>query len=77
MRIQVNLIGAFHRSAPGNEEEFELNLGPEATIQSLLDHLGIDPVKHMIILINGRPAQKEQTLSEADRVTLLSGVEGG
>lgn len=75
--MKITLLGDLKRFAPGNAEDFEMDLAPGTTIDALLKHLAIDPEIRKIVLVNGRPAQKEQPLSPSDHVTLLPAVEGG
>ncbi|MCF8039174.1 MAG: MoaD/ThiS family protein [Desulfohalobiaceae bacterium] len=77
MRIRITLLGELKRFAPGDEEEFELDLEPGTEVAGLIRQLGIDPGRSKIVLLNGRPVQRKQILSDSDQLTLLPAVEGG
>ena len=77
MRIRITLLGELKRFAPGDEEEFELDLEPGTEVGGLIRQLGIDPGRSKIVLLNGRPVQREHILSDSDQLTLLPAVEGG
>lgn len=77
MRVNITLLGELKDFAPGTDEDFQLDLEPGADLEGLLQGLGINPQRKLIMLINGRQARQGQILSDADHLTLLPALEGG
>ncbi len=74
MKIQLKLMGMLKDRAP----EGELELGEAATIEDVLDKLGIPAVSVQAFSINGAIERNRQRgLAEGDELTLLPPVGGG
>lgn len=77
MRVKVNLFANLLQYAPGGKDCFNLELSPGAITGQLLKTLGIPPNTQLVILVNGRQAKEETTLTDGDTVTLFPPMAGG
>jgi len=75
MRVRVKLMGALKGKTP---EGGTLELPDEATVDTLLATLEIDPRVVQVVMVNNKP-QKDRTLplSPDDELTILPPVGGG
>ena len=77
VRVKVNLFANLRQYAPGGKDCFNLELSPEANASQLVQTLGIPPNAQLVILVNGRQAQEETSLTDGDTVTLFPPMAGG
>jgi molybdopterin converting factor small subunit len=77
MRISVILLGTLRQYAPGGAEPFEIELDPAATAGQLVASLELPKAVPLVILVNGRFAMEDNTLTEGDTVTFSSPMAGG
>ena len=75
--VKVSLHGDAHRYRKGRSDPFEQELPDGATVQQLVDALGIDPAMPLTFGINGEMASREQPLRDGDTVMILTPMEGG
>ena len=77
VRVTVSLHGDAHRYRRGRPDPFEEELPAGATVQQLIDALGIDPAMPLTVGVNGELRQRAQPLAEGDSVMILTPMEGG
>jgi molybdopterin converting factor small subunit len=75
--VKVSLHGDAHRYRKGRSDPFEQELAQGATVQQLVEALGIDPAMPLTFGINGEMAGREQPLKAGDSVMILTPMEGG
>ena len=75
--VKVSLHGDAHRYRKGRSDPFEQQLPEGATVQQLVDVLGIDPAMPLTFGVNGEMANREQPLKAGDTVMILTPMEGG
>ena len=75
--VKVSLHGDAHRYRKGRSDPFEQELADGATVQQLVDALGIDPAMSLTFGVNGEMASREQPLRAGDSVMILTPMEGG
>lgn len=79
MVVTVRLHTTLRRETPdGVVDRLQLELPEGATLQSVLDRLGISLKDDSILLVlNGRIADAGATLSQGDEVRLIPAMSGG
>ena len=77
MKITVSLFATLRRYAPGDDHVFDLPVAPGATLQQVVQELGIPDALHRITLVNGRHGKPDQVLADGDAVTLFPPITGG
>jgi sulfur-carrier protein len=77
MKVDVRLFSILRRYGPPDGSPAVLDLGAAACLEDALIHLGIPDDVEMVIVINGRPGQRETPLKEGDRIVLFPPVAGG
>ena len=77
MIVEVHLYATLRKFGPGREGPFPVELGEEASVSNVLEHLGIPSDIARVILVNGRPAGPEVPLREGDRLVMFPPVAGG
>jgi sulfur carrier protein ThiS len=73
-------IEVFGMKLPAGQErpgEFEMNLGGESDVHTLLKVVGLDSGAGIIVVVNGTVARKGQVLKSGDRVVLFAPIGGG
>ena len=75
--VKVSLHGDAHRYRKGRSDPFEQELPDDATVQQLVDALGMDPAMPLNFGVNGEMASREQPLKAGDSVMILTPMEGG
>ncbi|MFZ5945492.1 MAG: MoaD/ThiS family protein [Bacillota bacterium] len=75
MEIEVRLFAHLRQLAPDGPIKVVLDDG--STVQRLIDHLGINNEKNLIIMVNGRRQEEDTELFNADRVGIFPPVGGG
>ncbi len=79
MSILVKLSTTLRQCVPGYDPQagLEKEFVPGETVAGLVARLGLDPKRIKIIMLNGRSAKLEDSLSDHDRVGLFPPVGGG
>ena len=77
IEIRVSLHGDVHKYRRGRPDPIVERLADDATIQSLVDAIGIDPAMPISFGINGQLARRESPLHNGDEVLILTPMEGG
>ena len=79
MKITVHLHTILQRQTPqGLVNQLEVSLPANSTLEGLLQYLEInmDP-DALLLAVNGRVAELNQTLQEGDKVNLMPAISGG
>ena len=71
MRVTVVLGGNLRIEAGGGQSERSVELSNGASIEELVDGLGLPPQRVRLILLNGRGAIPSTPLQEGDRVAMF------
>ncbi len=74
MDIEVKLYAPLHQK---RNSRVSVSLDEPATIDTLLQHLGIDHNQVESVYVNGKDSTFSQSLLSGDRVTLLPLIGGG
>jgi molybdopterin converting factor small subunit len=77
MTVRVQLFAYLSKFSPTEQEKFQLELGPDATVGWLLGHLKIPPDFEKMVLVNGRRANPETRLAEGDDLFIFPPAAGG
>lgn len=79
MKVRVRLHTILRRETPeGIVDTLDLELEPNASVQSVIDHLAIRlKGERILLVVNGRIVAKEQPLADGDEVRLIPAVSGG
>ena len=79
MLVRVSLFGDVGRYLHGRDKDHEQELVDGATVFELMTALGIDPGKEpqLTIAVNGELGGVESSLSDGDKVMLVTPMEGG
>ena len=77
MQVEVKLYAYLRKYAPGDEHIFKLDLNPSATVETVVQRLGIPETLGRLTLVNGRHVQDDRTLKAGDTVVFLTPLEGG
>ena len=77
MKVQVDLYVNLKKYAPADDNSFEIQLEPGATIKTVLEVLKIPAEEKTVVLVNGRNADESHPLKEKDIITLYSPISGG
>lgn len=77
MKVAVKLLFQLKRYSPTGRADFELEITPGTTLGALLEQWGLPPHPPKVMLINGRPATRDQELADGDLVVIFPPVEGG
>jgi sulfur carrier protein ThiS len=77
--VQVHLHTTLQRWTPeGLVRRLEIDLSSASTLRDLLEQLAIPSDREAILMvINGRTADPEQTLNAGDEVHLIPAISGG
>jgi sulfur carrier protein ThiS len=76
MYINIKLYGDMKRYAPGDQNEFELLIGPGATFQDILKQFSIQG-KGYVCLVNGRRIDQAYIFNDKDTLVLFPEISGG
>jgi len=79
MKIEVHLHTTLRLQTPdGTLDKFTIDLPGGSSIQDVLEYLsiGINP-DSLLLVLNGRNATVDQTLTEGDIVNLMTALSGG
>ncbi len=77
MKVHVNMYANLKPYSPNGESRFTLNMACGSTLKNLIETLNIARNVKMVILVNGRRADMETSLSPEDKITLYPPIEGG
>lgn len=77
MEVSVQAFANLKAYAPGGAGEGVSTVPEGATLQELLERLGIPPAVEVVALVNGKRATAATVLAPGDRVTLFPPMEGG
>lgn len=76
IHIQVKLYATLRKFAPdGGPDRFELDTG--ATVEHLIDKLGIPAAEAKLVFVNGKKAPLAAILNDGERVGIFPPVGGG
>ena len=77
--VTVHLHTILQRQTPeGLVSRLEVEIPTGSSLADLLDYLAIDLApEHLLLAINGRVANLEQTLRAGDQVNLMPAISGG
>jgi sulfur carrier protein ThiS len=76
LKIRVRLFFNYQKYGPEGQGDFELNLFLGATVEQVLDSLGL-PNETKVVLINGRQAESDQVMQSGDLLVVFPPIEGG
>jgi molybdopterin converting factor small subunit len=75
LQVTVHLHTVLQR---GSKSQIQQELPAGATVGSLLDLFEIEmPLEALLLVVNGRHAEPEQTLQDGDEVHFIPALEGG
>jgi sulfur carrier protein ThiS len=78
MRVHVRLHTTLRRETPeGVIDRLQLELPEGAGAHALLDALGIDPRRGVLVVVNEQLVRGDAPLSDGDHVRLVPPVSGG
>jgi len=79
IRVTVHLHTILQRPTPeGMLRQLDVRLAPGSTVGDLLVTLEVHlPVDALLLAVNGRVAEPDQTLQEGDTVNLMPAISGG
>ncbi len=75
MLISLKSFATLHKYMPENLDAYELEDG--ATVQQLLELLGLDDEQVKLVFINGAHVSRQAVMVEGDRVGLFPAIGGG
>jgi sulfur carrier protein ThiS len=79
MIVTVHLHTILQRQTPdGIIDRLEVTLSQGSTLADLLQQIGVDMNPDALLLaVNGRVADLDESLSEGDRINLMPAISGG
>ena len=77
MRVTCKLYGNLRRYSPVGQESNVVELPAGATINSLLESLGVPDASYWMAAVNDRVVQPDAVLDEGDLVEFFEPVGGG
>ncbi|MEE9275147.1 MAG: MoaD/ThiS family protein [bacterium] len=80
MKIRLRLYAGFAEKMPSEVDEegaARLSLDEGARIRDVLDRFQIPHEEAFIVLVNGRHARKDATLSEGEELCVFPAIVGG
>ena len=78
MKVKIKLVGSLRKYI--NEqinENGEVYLKPNSTINDLINKLDINTDRKLIFLVNGKQKDSNHILSEGEKLVVLTMVAGG
>jgi sulfur carrier protein ThiS len=75
--VKVSLHGDVHRYRRGRPDPFDQELPDGATVQQLVEAVGVDPAMTLTFGVNGEMAGRDHPLANGDAVMILTPMEGG
>ena len=77
MQVRVSLHGDVHRFLKGRPDPCHVELTSGATIDDVLQQLGVDYQGHLTFGVNGELARRDTPLSDGDEILVMTPMEGG
>ena len=77
MQVEVKLYAYLRKYAPGDEHIFNLHLDAAATVETVVEKLGIPATLGRLTLVNGRHTKDNRKLKAGDTIVFLTPLEGG
>ncbi|HKB26282.1 MAG TPA: MoaD/ThiS family protein [Methylomirabilota bacterium] len=79
LKVEVRLFASFlaYLPAPNRAGAAELDVPEDATVDSVVQRLGIPGDATRVVLVNGRDADPEQRLAAGDTVAIFPPLMGG
>ncbi|MCH7617101.1 MAG: MoaD/ThiS family protein [Chloroflexi bacterium] len=77
MKITVELQGYLDQYAPGEDATFSYEVAAGATVGDVLERLEISEELAAAVIVGGEATDRERTLAEGDRLTLMPPLAGG
>jgi molybdopterin synthase sulfur carrier subunit len=79
MHVIVKLFASLARFSPGGlpGTPFEMTLSESATLQALIDHLGLPPEEIKVSFVNGLIRDLDWVLTQSDEVGIFPPIGGG
>jgi molybdopterin converting factor small subunit len=77
VQVEVRLYATLKEYAPERKQLLMVDLPRGAKIRELLERIGIPEDEEIVILVGGRPANRETVLGDEDRVVMFPPVAGG
>ena len=77
MKVRVRCFTGMRRYAPDGKGDFRLELPEGASVEKMLETLGVPPEMRPFIAVNGRQAEAGHRLRDGDGVVVFSLAEGG
>ncbi|MCI0814404.1 MAG: MoaD/ThiS family protein [Chloroflexi bacterium] len=77
MKITVELQGYLDQYAPGEDATFSYEVAGGATVGDVLERLEISEELAAAVIVGGEATDRERTLAEGDRLTLMPPLAGG
>lgn len=77
MKIKVSLFANLKKYAQDGKTDFNVDLPPGATLDTLIQAIKVPDEVKRVALVNGRHAKNESRLAEGDTVTVFPPFTGG
>ena len=77
MQVEVHLHAELVRLAPDSRGVLTLDMLEGAHVADLLQQLGLDTRRRIIVGVNGEAARLNQELTDGARIDLLTAMAGG
>ena len=77
MRIKVSLFANLKKYSQNGKSDFNVDLPPGATLDTLMQALKMPDEGKRVALVNGRHAKSEAGLAEGDTITVFPPFTGG
>lgn len=76
MTVTIHMHGNLRRFMPDGRDRMDMDVGPGATIQTLLASLGAER-DTWLVAVNGTTAERDHVLAAGDRLDCFEPVAGG
>ena len=78
MKVKIRLVGSLRKYKNDRiNENAEISLQPNSTINDLISKLDISINRKLIFLINGKQKDSKYKLSDGEKIVILTMVAGG
>lgn len=79
MHVRVKLFATLGEFSPGGGagQPFELNMREGATVQEVIDHLGLPEESVHVLFVNGRARPRDWKLTDGDEIGIFPPIGGG
>ncbi|MBW1615835.1 MAG: MoaD/ThiS family protein [Deltaproteobacteria bacterium] len=71
--VKINLLGDLEKY----QKESHILINYDATLSAMLQYFNIPEKKDLVIIANGKRADKDYILKENDEITIFPPVDGG